>query len=53
MKKRIKIQGQSDKVSPYRLKFGRYTVSVHNQYEAKRIQQFIYKILKVHGITYE
>ena len=43
---KIAIQRQSDKKrSPYRLKSGRYTVSVHSADEAKRIIDFIIKII--------
>ncbi len=43
---KINIQSQSDKVSPYRLKSGRFTVSVHTENEARRIKEFIHKVLK-------
>ncbi len=42
---KINIQSQSDKVSPYRLKSGRFTVSVHTKNEANRIREFIIKML--------
>lgn len=43
---KIKIQSQADKISPYRLKSGRYTVSVHTEDEAKRFKHFIHKVTK-------
>ena len=43
---KVRIQRQSDKVSPYRLKSGRYTVSVHTEDEAKRFKHFIHKVTK-------
>ena len=43
---KINIQRQSDKVSPYRLKSGRYTVSLSTRAEAERIKQFIIKVLE-------
>ena len=50
---KVRIQRQSDKVSPYRLKSGRFTVSVHTEDEAKRIIQFIQKSLKSQGVIHD
>ena len=43
MKNRIKIQRQSDKVSPFRLKLGGLTVSLFSFDQAKRVREFIIK----------
>ncbi len=42
---KLRIQKQSDKVSPYRLKHGRYTVSLSTRAEAERVIDFIIKII--------
>ena len=49
MNKKISIQSQSDKKSPYRLKYLGLTVSLSTMDEAKRVRQFINKLLKVQG----
>ena len=43
---KIHIESQSDKKSPYRLKFQGFTASVHTRAEAERVKKFINKILK-------
>ena len=42
----IRVQRQSDKKTPFRLKYRGFTVSVHTKDEAKRVKKFIHKILK-------
>ena len=50
MNNKVYIQKQSDKPTlPYRVKHGRYTVSVHTEEEAKRVKKFIIKVLKARG----
>lgn len=46
MNKKVNIQRQSDKKSPYRLKYRGLTVSLSTMDEAKRVRQFIDKLLK-------
>ena len=42
---KIHIQKQSDKKSPYRLKFQGFTVSLSTRAEVERVKQFIQKII--------
>lgn len=48
---KIAVEKQSNKKSPYRLKFQGLTVSLSTRAEAKRVRQFIQKFVKANGIN--